>query len=75
MNKPLIDQVVRQLESLPEDKQRRVLEFAESLGPTASKGVPGDQLLRFAGSIPPDQLELMSEAIENGCEQVDPNEW
>jgi hypothetical protein len=70
MNTRVIDQVVRQLESLPEDKQRRVLEFAQSLGATAPGGVPGDQLLRFAGSISPDQLELMSEAIENGCEQV-----
>ena len=29
------------------------------------KGVPGKQLLRFAGSIPKEDLQLMSEAIED----------
>ncbi|WP_179197944.1 hypothetical protein [Nostoc sp. T09] len=32
-------------------------------------------LLRFAGSIPPEDLQLMREAIEQDCEQVDINEW
>ncbi len=75
MDTPVIDQVVKQLKSLPEDKQRRVLEFAQSLGDVSPEGIPGDRLLQFAGSIPSDELRLMSEAIENGCEQVDPNEW
>jgi hypothetical protein len=28
-------------------------------------------LLRFAGAIPSDDLQLMPEVIEQGCEQVD----
>ncbi len=75
MKTPVIDLVLKQLQSLPEDKQRRVLEFAESLGTSVPEGIPGDRLLRFAGSIPPDELRSMNEAIETGCEQVDPNEW
>jgi hypothetical protein len=39
------------------------------------QGVAGRQLLSFAGSIAPDDLRLMSKAIEQGCEQVDTNEW
>jgi hypothetical protein len=39
------------------------------------KGVPGKQLLRFAGSIPKEDLQLMSEAIKQDCEKVDVNEW
>ena len=38
-------------------------------------GTPGKQLLRFAGSIPPEDLKLMQEAIEQDCERVDINEW
>ncbi len=75
MNTPVIDQVVRQLQCLPEDKQRRVLEFAQSLAEIVPEGIPGDRLLQFAGSIPSDDLRLINEAIENGCEQVDSNEW
>jgi hypothetical protein len=39
------------------------------------RGVPGPQLLRFAGAISPDDLQLMRQAIEEGCERVDTNEW
>jgi hypothetical protein len=31
----------------------------------------GGQLLRFAGSIPSDGLQLMREAIEQDCERID----
>jgi hypothetical protein len=39
------------------------------------RGTPGQQLLRFAGSIPLDDLQLMGEAIEQDCERVDIDEW
>ena len=35
------------------------------------KGVPGEELLKFAGSIPKEDLQLMSEAIKQDCEKVD----
>lgn len=72
---PIIEQVVEQLESLPENLQRRVLEFVQSLKGSAFRGVPGKQLIRFAGFIPLDDLQLMRQAIESGCEQVDLDEW
>ena len=34
-------------------------------------GVSGKQLLKFRGFIPPDELEQMSQAIEEDCERVD----
>lgn len=37
-------------------------------------GVSGQKLLRFAGTIPLADVQLMSEAIED-CEQIDLNEW
>jgi hypothetical protein len=39
------------------------------------KGIPGVQLLRFAGSIPPEDVTEMKEAIEQGCERADDCEW
>mgnify|MGYP005619758627 CR=1 FL=1 len=41
----------------------------------ARSAVPGKQLLRFAGAIPLDDLRLMQQAIEIGCEAIDSNEW
>ena len=39
------------------------------------EGKPGWTLIRFAGWIAPDDLTLMREAIESGCERVDLDEW
>ena len=75
MDTPLIDKVVEQLRVLPQEMQWRVLEFTRTLAVSTPPGVAGRQLLSFAGSIVPDDLRLMSEAIEQGCEQVDTNEW
>ncbi len=75
MSTPIIDKVVEQLEVLPYELQRRVLEFTRMLVVSVPRGVPGQQLLRFANVIPPDDLQLMRQAIEQGCEQVDANEW
>jgi len=67
--------VIEQLDTLPENLQREVLAFVEALQKVARRGVPGRQLLEFAGAIPLDDVELMRQAIEDGCEQVDVNEW
>ena len=74
MNKT-IDEVIKQLQTMPQPLQERVLEFARMLGNAEIQGTPGEDLLRFAGCIPPDDLLLMKEAIEQDCERVDINEW
>lgn len=75
MNIAIINEVVEQLKIMPQHLQWQVLEFARSLVKTEMQGTPGQQLLRFAGSIPPDDLRLMQEAIEQDCEQIDTSEW
>lgn len=75
MNISIINEVIEQLRAMPQDLQWQVLEFARTLAKSQVQGTPGQQLLRFAGSIPSDDLQLMREAIEQGCEQVDINEW
>jgi hypothetical protein len=71
----IADEVVEQLRGMPQPLQRQVLEFVRTLMKGEVRGTPGQQLLRFAGSIPPDDLQLMREAIEQDCEQVDIDEW
>jgi hypothetical protein len=68
-------QLVEQVDQLPLESQRKVLDFAQALALALPKGVPGRSLLRFAGAIEADDLRAMSEAIHVGCEQVDADEW
>lgn len=60
---------------LPVSQQRQVLEFARTLVAAPPRGVPGADLLRFAGTIEADDLDKMTQAIEEGCERVDADEW
>ena len=39
------------------------------------KGVSGKNLIKFAGKISEEDLQLMNEAIIEDCEKVDINEW
>lgn len=75
METPIIDELIEQLKSLPHELQRRVLEFTRALTQPRPRGVPGKQLLRFSGTISPDDADQMREAIKQGCERVDANEW
>lgn len=75
MNISIIDEVVEQLKVMPQHLQWQVLEFVRSLVKAEVRGTPGQQLLRFAGSIPSDNLQLIREAIEQDCEQIDVDEW
>jgi hypothetical protein len=75
VNTPVVEKVIEQLQLLPYELQWRVYEFTHALVASVPRGVPGRQLLRFAGVIPLGDLQLMRQAIEQGCEQVDANEW
>jgi hypothetical protein len=60
---------------MPPHLQEQVLTYVRSLDQGSPRGVPGSQLVQFAGTIPLSELEAMSEAIERGCEQFDLDEW
>lgn len=70
VNDDITTQVMQQLETLPEDLQRQVLDFVQLLHRLAQRGTPGKELVQFAGTIPQEDLALMSQAIEQGCEQT-----
>ena len=65
----LVDKVVEELKTLPYN-----CSGGSCSTPYCLSGVPGQQLLRFAGAIPLDDIQLMRQAIEEGCERVDTNE-
>lgn len=72
----IINEIVHRLENMPYELQKKVLEFASSVEEVEPlKGVPGSVLLQFAGSIDKEDLRLMEEAIEEGCERIDEDGW
>ena len=68
-------EILVHLEKMPEPLQRQVLGYIHRLESKTTRGEPGRNILGFAGAIPTDDLKSMAEAIENGCEKVDADEW
>ena len=64
-------QILEQVSKLPLAQQRLVLNFASSLMRKTPRGVPGKDLLAFAGCIEAADIKAMSKAIEEGCERVE----
>jgi DNA-binding protein YbaB len=64
-------ELLKQLDKLPLEFQKKVLEFAKELNSTVLKGKPGGDLLKLAGTIDPESLKVMEEAVEYGCEKTD----
>lgn len=67
--------MIKRLDRLPSEIQIRILDLAEAAAPSPQKGVSGKKLLRFSGILNADDVNDMTQAIENGCEKVDINEW
>ena len=76
MGLPWIKQeVLRTMDQLPDEEQRQVLDFVQALARKTPQGKPGSVLLRHAGALPPEELDRMSSAIEEACEQINPDAW
>jgi hypothetical protein len=75
MDSSVVMKVVERMEMLPSELQQLVLEFVQTLQIATPQGVPGRQLLQFAGGIPKEDLTRMHQAVAIACEQVNVNEW
>jgi hypothetical protein len=73
MSNTVKEQIIEQVDRLDDPQRRLVLGFARQL--TAPAGTPGRNLMSFVGSIDPADLEAMAEAIQEGCEKIEPNAW
>ena len=74
MRNSIVDRVTDEVRSLTPELQHRVLEFARALAVSEPRGLPGRQLLQFAGELTPEDAQLMRDAIEKGCEKIDSHE-
>ena len=76
MTSPSIHQeILEELGKLEEDEKQQVLDLAKTLAKSKPKGTPGKILIQLAQGIQLEDLQKMSEAIEEGCEGIDVIEW
>lgn len=78
----MIDPVIKQkilddLDRLPPNLQHRAQEIVHELAVSVTRppGTPGRDLVRFAGILDEESAREMEDAIEAGCERVDPDAW
>ncbi len=74
-NPTTIQEIVERLRSLSLEQQRTVLDFILELSGEPPKQYPGKNLLQLVGTISKEDLEIMKQAIEEGCEQIDELQW
>ena len=74
-NPTTIQKIVQRLENLSPGQQQEILDFTMELSGELPEGTSIKEFLKFAGTIPLEDLEEMKQAIEEGCEQVHTSEW
>jgi hypothetical protein len=69
-------QIISQIDVLPIDMQKKVLDFVKLLSETkAPTGASGSKLAKLAGIMTKEDAQEMAEKIAEGCEKIDFNEW
>jgi len=71
----LKDEILDHISAFSYEKQRLVMEYITSIESRTIRGVPGKEIVRYAGRISQEDLTVMTRAIQTDCEQVDDNEW
>ncbi len=66
--------VIENLDALDRMGKMEVLDLSERLSSAPGRDTRA-ALLAYAGAISEEDLDLMKEAIEEGCERVDEEEW
>ena len=75
MSKSEREEILHEIEALPQEQRKLVLDVARALAGKGGKSARGEALLRLAGSVPKSDLKRMAAVIEGGCETIDRSEW
>lgn len=73
MGNPIVSQIIKQLQELPDNLQRPVLNFIQKLKAASNREMNIMQLIQYAGAISQEDLEIMQQAIDKECERIDVN--
>lgn len=70
MQNAITKEIMREINSLPADLQKRVLDFTRMLSASETRSINTQNALKFAGTISKRDLKAMQETIEENCEQA-----
>jgi hypothetical protein len=68
-------QILSDLDRLSPEQQQRAAELVHGLVTPLPKGASAEDLLSLAGTLDAEAASEMMQAIEEGCERVDLDEW
>ncbi|RJP21781.1 MAG: hypothetical protein C4527_22980 [Candidatus Omnitrophota bacterium] len=68
-------EIYNSINQLDASQKKQVLDYVHSLISEKKRGTQGKDLLRFAGIIQKEDIEIISRAIEQDCESINLNEW
>jgi len=71
----LRDRIMEEVSGLPPPLQQRVLDFVKTLARTTANGVPGKDLVRFAGVLLPEEIAAIARVVEEDYERMDESAW
>lgn len=69
------EEIAREVAKLPPAAQEQVLRFVASLAQSGPIGEDGAALRPFSGILNASAAREMIDAVEEGCEQIDPGDW
>jgi hypothetical protein len=69
------EQILNDLDQLSPAQQKRAAQLVRELVSPLPRGASVEDLLRIAGILDDEAAREMTEAIEEGCERVDLDEW
>jgi hypothetical protein len=75
MSTPLISSLSSEINQLTPDQQNQVLDFVRQLKSTRDREQRRKAILETAGTISKEDIQLMEQAIQEGCEQINPHGW
>ncbi|HVF98788.1 MAG TPA: hypothetical protein VND68_03035 [Chloroflexia bacterium] len=65
-------EIIDRLDGLTLEQLQKVLKLVLSMTPQLPPAQPIENLLRYVGSILPDDLQVMAAVIEEECERIEP---
>jgi hypothetical protein len=69
------EQILKDLDRLSPELQRRALELVQNLVSPLPRGASVEDMIRLGGILDDESAREMREAIEEHCERIDYSEW
>lgn len=69
------EQILKDLDRLSPELQQRALQLVHNLVDPLPKGASVEEMMALGGLFDEESAREMVEAIEEGCERIDPEDW